>query len=139
MKHFAQIDENNNVVNVLVIDDVENGEEFCTNLFGSDFTYKESFLDGSQRERPAQKFGTYDPTNDAFIDLKPFPSYVLNASREWEAPVTYPNVETYNSEDVYPILWNETDQRWDGRTRVTAEGTSTNLVWNATDLAWETI
>lgn len=138
MKQFAQIDQNNNVVNVIVIDDVVNGEEYCANLFGSQYTYKESFFDGSQRERPAQKFGTYDPINDAFINEKPFNSYVLNANREWEAPVTYPNVTTYNSQDVYPISWNEANLRWEGKTRVTAEGTSTNLTWNAVNLIWET-
>ena len=50
---------------------------------------------------------TYDSERDAFIPVKPFPSWVLNEETcIWEAPTPYPN-----SNDAYG--WNETNQTWD--------------------------
>lgn len=50
---------------------------------------------------------TYDEDRDAFIEPKPYDSWVLNETTcLWEAPVALPDTEnSYN--------WNEENQTWD--------------------------
>lgn len=49
---------------------------------------------------------TYDKTKDAFIPIKPYPSWILNEQTcLWEAPVPYPN-------DGKNYQWDEQKQEW---------------------------
>ena len=49
---------------------------------------------------------TYDPTRDAFISPKPYPSWFLNEETcRWEAPVPYPN-------DGQLYSWDESTKSW---------------------------
>ena len=49
----------------------------------------------------------YDETRDAFIEQKPFNSWVLNETTcLWNAPVAYPN-------DGNRYVWNEQNLSWD--------------------------
>ena len=49
---------------------------------------------------------TYDPTRDAFIPPKPYPSWNLNEeSCIWKAPVPYPN-------DGQLYSWDESTKSW---------------------------
>jgi len=49
---------------------------------------------------------TYDQTRDAFIEKKPFNSWILNETTcQWEAPVAYPN-------DGQFYKWNEEILNW---------------------------
>ena len=143
---FAQIDENNKVLNVVAIDDSIpadggtlaehpcsiDGEIYCQNLFGGNI-WKQSFLNGEYRKQPAQKFGSYDFVKDIFINEKPFNSWVLNANNDWVAPVAYPSITVWDSQDVYPIVWNEVDLRWQGYTREE----KVPLIWNNSTLSWQ--
>lgn len=118
MAHFAQLDENNVVINVLVVnnDDIldDNGVEqesigieFCKNLLGSDTRWVQTSYNSSFRHNYAVIGGTYDPTLDVFIYPKPFESWVLNNENyTWDAPVPYPTDGNY-------YQWNEADQQWD--------------------------
>ena len=143
---FAQLDENNKVLNVVAIDDsipvdggtlaehpcsIE-GEIYCQNLFGGGI-WKQSFLNGEYRKQPAQKFGSYNSIKDIFINEKIFNSWTLNANDDWVAPVTYPSVIVWNTQDVYPIFWNEANLRWQGVTREE----KTPLIWNSLTLSWQ--
>lgn len=115
MAHFAELDENNVVLRVIVVsnDDCKDAEgneseevgiEFCYNLLGG--TWKQTSYNGNMRFRYAGIGYTYDPIRDAFIAPQPFPSWVLNEeTTEWEAPIPRP------TEGLY--IWNEDDQRWD--------------------------
>jgi hypothetical protein len=50
---------------------------------------------------------TYDETRDAFIEKKPFNSWILNEDTcLWDAPVAYP-------EDENKYTWNESTLTWD--------------------------
>ena len=49
---------------------------------------------------------TYDEDNDVFIEPKPFPSWSLNATQDWEAPTEYPD-------DGRDYVWNESTKAWD--------------------------
>jgi hypothetical protein len=49
---------------------------------------------------------TYDETRDAFIQPRPYSSWILNENTcQWESPVVYPN-------DGNTYKWNEEQQSW---------------------------
>ena len=116
MAHFAQLDENNIVVQVIVVsnndcmlDGVENetvGVMFCKSLFGQDTRWKQTSYNGNIRKNYAGINYTYDQDRDAFIPQKPFASWVLNETTcVWEAPVAMPN-----DGDLY--FWDEEKMLW---------------------------
>jgi hypothetical protein len=112
MSHFAQIDENNIVTQVLVIEQ----DVVDTGLFGNPSTWiqtsyntygGEHRLGGTPLRKNYAGIGyTYDSTRDAFIPPKPFNSWVLNeTSCLYEAPTIMPNDgKIYN--------WDEATTSW---------------------------
>jgi hypothetical protein len=102
MAHFAQLDENNIVLQVIVVNNDElmdeNGAEseakgasFCQSLFGVETVWKQTSYNGNFRYNYAGIGYSYDAERDAFIAPKPYPSWVLNETTcNWEAPVPYP-------------------------------------------------
>jgi len=108
MAHFAEIDNNNVVLRVLVTDNNDpNGDEgyqwLLDNLGG---TWVKTSYNGKLRKNFAGIGYTYDKTMDAFIPPKPFPSFLLNEeSCLWEPPVPYPM-----SGGAYS--WNEETTSW---------------------------
>ena len=117
MARFAKIGLNNKVITIVNINDDllldadgnkhENlGIEFLTNPYGWSI-WKETFKDHSQRKNYAQIGGTYDEDRDAFINKKPYPSWLLNETTcQWEAPVEKPNDDNW-------YIWNEETTSWD--------------------------
>ena len=117
MAHFAQLDENNIVTQVIVVsnedikDSIGNENEevgiaFCKNLLGRDTIWKQTSYNNSIRKNYAGIGFTYDATRDAFIAPKPFNSWILNESTcIWESPVTYPN-------DGNMYAWDEETTSW---------------------------
>jgi len=133
MKYFAKLDSNNVVINVVQCDD-DATEASMDSLLGP--THKETWFDGSQRQRYAQIDGTYDPVKDVFIDYKMFSSWSLDSNNEWQAPVSYPSSTSWGDTDVYPIRWDEDNQRWIGSSRQDESGNSVSLVWNVSGSNW---
>lgn len=116
MAHFAKLNSQNIVENVIVVHNnelLENGAEseekgiaFCKSLFGSETTWVQTSYNGTFRKRYAAIGGTYDAELDAFIYPKPFPSFVFNSETiDWEAPVPYPTDGKY-------YVWNEDTVSW---------------------------
>ena len=120
MAHFAQIDENNIVTQVIVInnDSVDNlpfpqsepvGISFCQELYGSETNWAQTSYNGNFRYHYAGSGYTFDSssgTNGAFIPPKPFPSWLLNTnSYTWEAPVPCPD-------DGKIYVWDEATLSW---------------------------
>jgi hypothetical protein len=116
MAHFAQLDENNVVTQVIVVaneelllDGVENetkGVIFCKSLFGEDTKWVQTSYNGNIRTRYAGIGFTYDQDKDAFIAPSPFPSWILNEeTTEWEAPTPQPD-----NDKIY--YWSEDDLTW---------------------------
>ena len=118
MAHFAQIDENNVVVQVLVVPDAQEdrGQEFLANDLNLGGTWKKTSYNttggvhangGTPYRKNYAGIGyTYDAARDAFIPPKPFASWTLNeATCLWEAPVAYPN-------DGKIYQWSEEDLNW---------------------------
>ena len=111
MAHFAKLDENNIVLSVEVVMDSdcldESGNEseavgitFLTNLTGHS-NWKQTSYNGNIRKRYAGIGGSYDPTNDVFLEVKTYASWNLDSNYEWIAPIAYPS----DGEDYY---WDET-------------------------------
>jgi hypothetical protein len=115
MAHFAQLDDNNVVTQVIVVaneellfEGVENetqGVIFCRSLFGNDTKWVQTSYNGNIRKRYAGIGFTYDADKDAFIAPQPYPSWVLDADLNWQAPVAMP-------EDGKAYAWFEPNQEW---------------------------
>lgn len=129
-KKFAKINSLNEVVKIYVVDDNETQSSVET-LFGDTDSHIYRETNDSIRERPAGVGGTYDVTNDAFIDLKPYSSWTLNDSREWEAPVAEPTNEQRGEKIVY---WNEDSLVWKGMEIV--DGNESITTWDPSNLIW---
>lgn len=114
MAHFAKLDENNIVTEVIVVHNnelLDNGVEseakgisFCQSIFGG--TWLQTSYNGSIRTRFAAIGYTYSPELDAFIPPKPYPSWTLDMNTlDWIPPVMPLN-------DGKKKEWNELEQVW---------------------------
>jgi hypothetical protein len=115
MAHFAQLDENNVVTQVIVVANSDTadasgvekehiGAAFCERLFGG--TWKQTSYNGNKRKNYAGIGYTYREDIDAFVPPKPYASWVLNeATAQWEAPVAMPD-------DGGMYSWDEENQAW---------------------------
>lgn len=114
MAHFAQLDENNVVTQVIVVSNSElldeNGNEvesigaaFCQRLFGGN--WKQTSYNGSLRKNYAGIGYTYHADIDAFVAPQPFPSWTLGDDAKWQAPVQMPN-------DGKLYFWDEPALSW---------------------------
>jgi hypothetical protein len=115
MAHFAEIDSNNIVVRVVVINNNElldennveqeqKGIDFCHSLFGG--VWVQTSYNGSLRKNFAGVGYTYDLNRNAFIQAKPFESWVLDeATCVFYPPVPYPN-------DGNMYIWDESTISW---------------------------
>jgi hypothetical protein len=102
MAHFAQIDENNIVLQVLVVDNSleHRGEDFLANELGLGGRWIQTSYNNNFRKQYAGFGFWYDETKDIFISPKPFPSWTLNETNDWEAPIERPNDLCYWNEDT---------------------------------------
>lgn len=119
MAHFAQLDENNVVVQVIVINNNElldeNGNEseakgiaFCQSLLGEATRWIQTSYNNKFRCRYASIEGTYDKTRDVFLYKKPYPSWILNeVNFEWDPPTPYPNDGKRYNWDEATVSWIE--------------------------------
>ena len=125
MAHFAELDENNQVLRVIVVSTEDNstadGEEkesigiaFCERLFGGKWvqtsynTQSGVHISGGVpfRGNYAGVGYTYDATNDVFYGPQPFPSWTISAPTwQWQAPVAMPT-------DGKSYTWDEATKTW---------------------------
>jgi hypothetical protein len=116
MAHFAQLDENNVVTQVIVVandelllDGVESeakGVIFCKSLFGEDTKWVQTSYNATIRKNYAGIGFKYDSALNAFIAPKPFNSWTLDEdTAQWEAPTPYPT-------DGKTYRWSEDDLTW---------------------------
>lgn len=115
MAHFAQLDENNVVTQVIVVHNnelMDNGVEseakgiaFCQSLFPGT-NWKQTSYNRNFRKNYAGIGYTYDAQRDAFIPPKPYTSWVLNEEIcQWSAPTPYPTDGNRYSWDESTISW----------------------------------
>jgi hypothetical protein len=111
MAHYAFLDENNIVTNVIVgIDETELIDgldpETWYGLFNGKACKRTSY-NGNIRKNYAGIGYKYDSERDAFISPKPFDSWMLDESTcQWKAPVDYPT-------DGFTYYWNESELYWE--------------------------
>ena len=145
MAHFAELDNNNVVLRVVVVgNDVEtaagplgtndmhiDGETWCKNFFKGGI-WKQTSYNNNFRKAYAGIGCTYDAAKDKFISPQPYASWALDGNDDWQAPVTYPT-DTGTAEDPKMISWDEAGRQW------TASDNSdpvNNFNWDASALAW---
>ena len=121
MAHFAQLDENNVVTQVIVVGNKDcadaNGVEkesigiaFCERLLGG--TWKQTSYNGNMRKNYAGIGYTYNADIDAFVPPKPFASWILdNDTAQWNAPVAMPE-DAGTGEPPKMYSWDEATTSW---------------------------
>ena len=126
MAHFVEIDASNIVLRGVVLNDKDTqdesgndvesiGAKYLSDAFGG--TWKKTSynthagvhsLGGTPFRKNYAGIGdTYDAARDAFIEPKPFASWILDEDTcVWNAPETYPD-----DDKIYD--WNEDTQAWE--------------------------
>jgi hypothetical protein len=115
MAHFAELDNNNVVLRVVVVNnsditdtngnEVESiGQQFCYNLYGG--RWIQTSYNGSFRKHFAGKGFTYQEDIDMFIPFKPYASWILNDSTKlWEPPIVEPKDDLMYEWDEETVNW----------------------------------
>lgn len=109
MGHFAEINNENRVIRVIVtpqhIDGDHDGTEYCQKITGSNNRWLQTSYNENIRYNYAGVGMLYDEVNDAFISESPYPSWILNEYFKWEAPI--PQVEPNTIWDEDTLSWIE--------------------------------
>jgi len=106
MAHFAKIDNNNIVQEVLVIDNEleHRGEDFLANELGLGGKWIQTSYNNNFRKQYAGVGYFYDEINDIFVSPQPYPSWVLDNNYDWQPPVERPESGFW--------VWNEEVLNW---------------------------
>lgn len=120
MAHYAILDENGIVVDVIVGID-ESGLRDWESIYSIQYdapvkrtsynTFGGVHKEGGTpyRKNYAMVGHTYDPDRDAFIPPKPYESWVLNEDTcLWEAPSPKPN-----DGEGFSYMWNDDTESWE--------------------------
>ena len=108
MAHYAFIDENYIVTEVIVGKDESNydWEQHYGNLRGQ--LCKRTSFHGNIRTNYAGIGYTYDAIKDVYVPPQPFPSWTLNeATCWWTAPTLMPKDEKHYTWDETTLAWVE--------------------------------
>ena len=124
MAHFAKIDSDSIVTQVIVVADSDAPNEaagigFCQDLLGADTNWVQTSYNDNIRFRYAGRGMKYDSTNDVFYDQQPYPSWVLNTSTwVWGSPVALPDDNGFNESNTEFVryTWDEGSTSWTNRT-----------------------
>lgn len=138
-KNFAQLNENNLVINVLKCDDTETVDSLL-----------KKGLNCVEATSGVQKGDTWQSENNRFINAQPYDNWTLNnETGKWEAPVAEPTSiyvdSNNNSIELKPwfLDWNDSLQRWECLTAninsTETEKNSSKLYWNPDNSTWNII
>jgi hypothetical protein len=113
MAHFSKIDENNKVVQVVVVsneittpDGVNESEQLGIDFLYSQYgggVWKQTSYNNNIRKRFTGIGYDYNEGDDVFISPKPYPSWSLDASHDWQPPIPKPEGDYF---------WKESNQSW---------------------------
>jgi hypothetical protein len=123
MAHFAELNNNNIVLQVIVVNNSdildENGNEseqvgkdFCHNLLGREWI--QTSYNATFRKNYAGIGYTYSEEYDGFIPPKPeeYSSWIVNPETCcWEPPIPYPSEEPPSGRPRWK--WNESVLNWE--------------------------
>jgi hypothetical protein len=100
MSHFAKL--NNNIVTEVIVAE----QDFINSgVVGDSFLWVQTSYNNNFRKQYAGVGYTYDKANDVFIAPKPYPSWTLDASFDWQPPTAMPD-----DDKMYD--WNEDEEKW---------------------------
>jgi hypothetical protein len=101
VSHFAKINENNIVTEVIVAEKnfINSGK------VGDEFLWVQTSYNNNFRKQFAGIGHTYDKVKDIFIVPQPFPSWSLDGNDDWQPPVAYPD-------DGKRYTWDEATTNW---------------------------
>ena len=106
MAHFAEINDDNIVLRVLVVSDDEEhrGQEFLADDLGLGGTWIQTSYNRNMRARYASVGGTYNPDADEFIPPSPYPAW------SWDGGTWLP--PTPSPDDGKEYRWDEDTTSW---------------------------
>jgi len=124
MAHYARLDENNIVTQVIVVDNKDvtdpfTGQEdeilgiaFCKKLLGGNWV--QTSYNSTIRKRYAGVGYSYNKALDAFVAPKPYESWVLNTETiDWESPLgPAPELTAEQVEAGSRYEWDEENTQW---------------------------
>ena len=128
MAHFAQLDSNNVVTQVIVVsnDDTSdsNGVEtesigvaFCQKLLGANTNWKQTSYNSNMRVRYAGVGYSYNAELDAFVPPQPYASWTLNnTTADWDSPLTEPTLTEEQITAGSYYAWDEDAYQADNTT-----------------------
>ena len=136
MAHFAQLDENNVVTQVIVVGNSDtadvNGVEaesigvaFCQSLLGAETNWKQTSYNGNMRGNYAgigMTFMTGVATlgvgsTDVFMPQQPHASWTISTTAaQWEAPITQPTLTDEQRAAGSYYTWDESAYQADNTT-----------------------
>ena len=129
MAHFAQLDENNVVTQVIVVGNSDtadvNGVEsesigvaFCQSLLGADTNWKQTSYNSNMRVRYAGIGYSYNADLDAFVPPQPFASWTLDSgTADWVSPLGAAPALTAEQEAAFShYRWDEDAYQADNTT-----------------------
>jgi len=109
MAHYAQVNSDKVVVQILVMDnelEANEGEQACI-AWLKDKVHADDWVKTSYNNKIRKQFAginyTYDSTKDKFISPKPFASWALDSNDDWQAPVALPS----DASDDKRYFWDE--------------------------------
>lgn len=123
MAHYALLDENNIVINVITgvdenilqtdLDGTQVGGSseawetfYATRPWFNATSCKRTSYNNTIRKQYAGVGYSYDPVNDVFIAPQPYPSWSLDDNFDWQAPTPMPT-------DGKVYTWNESELNWE--------------------------
>jgi len=145
MAHFAKLNENNLVTEVIVVangdlldengnESEQKGIEFCQSLFGENTQWVQTSYNANFRSRFASPGMTYDVERDVFVMPQPYPSWTYNEeNNDWEPPIPMPEIT-----EQYYWIWNEENTRWQPvylEPKKIPKSPFESWIWNGTE--WE--
>ena len=153
MAHFAELNNSNQVLQVIVIsnedvnanggDQSAQAENFVASIVphqSGGNQWKQTSYNNNFRKQYAGIGYIYDATKDKFVAPQPYSSWSLDDNDDWQAPVAYPTVNEIGSLPV-AITWDEENLRWKGETfdTTTDPWTETDYIWDASSRAWNEV
>ncbi len=113
MAHFAQLNDDNQVTQVIVVANEDTADEdgneveaigiaFCENLLGG--TWVQTSYNDNIRKQFAGIGDTYDADLDIFMKPQPYPSWSLDDNHDWQPPTPMPDGKLW--------YWDEDSLSW---------------------------
>jgi hypothetical protein len=119
MSHFAEIDENNIVIRVLVVSDEQEhrGQEFLAEDLNLGGTWIQTSYNHNIRKQYAGIGYSYNSEADVFIRPRRFESWILDDNFDWQPPIQMPDDGKLYEWNEETISWIEIEmatpmQRW---------------------------